>query len=151
MRPVSSGLPDPASHRHDGRSALRRSPRVAAVVRVRLPPEITLKATKSDWLIPAGLIALSLVPAVAGVIRLAQLAGGAAVTPDNGRFFAAPIPVVIHIPVVITYCILGAFQFSPGFRRRHRGWHRARLCGASRVRLGDGVSMAQGLASFREP
>jgi len=84
-----------------------------------------MKSTKSDWLIPGGLIALSLVPAIAGTVRLAQLAGGAAITPENARFFAAPLPVVLHIPAVIVYSILGAFQFSPGFRRRHRSWHRA--------------------------
>lgn len=71
------------------------------------------------------LIGLSLVPAVAGTARLAELAGGAEITAANARFFAAPFPVVLHILVVIPYCILGAFQFAPAFRRRNRGWHRA--------------------------
>jgi len=84
-----------------------------------------MKLTKSDWLIPAGLIALSLVPAIAGSVRLTHLAEGAAITPENARFFAAPMPVVLHIPAAIVYSIVGAFQFSKGFRRRHRGWHRA--------------------------
>lgn len=78
---------------------------------------------RSDWLVPALLILLSLVPAVAGTVRLAQLAGGAE-TAANARFFAQPIPVVLHIFAVIPYSILGAFQFSPGFRRRRRDWHR---------------------------
>lgn len=84
-----------------------------------------MSSTKSDWLIPGALVALSMVPAVAGTVRLAQLAGGADITPENARFFAAPLPVVLHIPAVIVYSIMGAFQFSPGFRRRQRGWHRA--------------------------
>jgi uncharacterized membrane protein len=84
-----------------------------------------MKSTRSDWLIPGALIALSIVPAIAGVVRLAQLAGGANITPENARFFAAPLPVVLHIPAAILYGILGAFQFSPGLRRRRRGWHRA--------------------------
>jgi uncharacterized membrane protein len=84
-----------------------------------------VKSTRSDWLIPGGLVALSLVPAIAGTVRLAQLAGGAEITPENARFFAAPLPVVLHIPAVVVYSILGAFHFSPGFRRRHRSWHRA--------------------------
>ena len=84
-----------------------------------------MKSTKSDWLIPASLIALSLVPAIAGSARLAQLAGGGAITPANARFFAQPLPVVLHIISVIPYSILGALQFSPGFRRRRRDWHRA--------------------------
>src|SRR5687767_12720234 len=78
----------------------------------------------SEWRVPALLILLSLVPAVAGTARLAQMASGAE-TADNARFFAQPIPVVLHILVVIPYSIIGAFQFSPGFRRRNRPWHRA--------------------------
>jgi uncharacterized membrane protein len=84
-----------------------------------------MKSTKSDWLIPGGLVALSLVPAAAGVVRLTQLASGATVTPDNARFFAMPLPVVVHITAVIVYSIVGAFQFSPRIRRRHHAWHRA--------------------------
>ena len=83
-----------------------------------------MNSTKSDWLVPVALIALSLVPAIAGTVRLAELAGGAPVTAENARFFAAPLPVVLHIPAVIVYTMLGAFQFAPGFRRRHRAWHR---------------------------
>ena len=78
---------------------------------------------RSDWMIPASLIALSLVPAIAGTVRLAQLVTGAE-TAQNARFFAQPIPVVLHIFAVIPYSMLGALQFSPGFRRRNRPWHR---------------------------
>jgi uncharacterized membrane protein len=84
----------------------------------------TTTSRRSDWLVPALLILLSLVPAVAGTARLAQLASGAE-TAENARFFAQPIPVVLHILVVIPYSIVGAFQFSRGFRRRNRPWHRA--------------------------
>jgi uncharacterized membrane protein len=84
-----------------------------------------MKSSKSDWLIPASLIALSLVPAMAGTARVAELAGGAEITPDNSRFLAMPVPVLIHILGAIPYSILGAFQFSPGFRRRKRKWHRS--------------------------
>ena len=83
-----------------------------------------MKRTRSDWLIPAALIALSLVPALAGTARVVQLGAGAEVTPENARFFASPLPVLMHIPAAILYSILGAFQFSRGFRRRHRQWHR---------------------------
>jgi uncharacterized membrane protein len=84
-----------------------------------------MKSTRADWLVPSGLITLSLVPALAGTIRLMQLASGAAVTPENARFFAMPLPVMLHVPSVIVYCMLGALQFSPGFRHTHRAWHRA--------------------------
>jgi uncharacterized membrane protein len=79
---------------------------------------------RADWLVPTLLLLLSLVPAIAGTARLAQLANGAQ-TPESARFFAQPIPVVLHILVVIPYTMAGAFQFSPGFRRRNRPWHRA--------------------------
>lgn len=84
-----------------------------------------MHANRSDRRIVAALIALSLVPAVAGTARLAQLASGATVTPENARFFASPLPVALHILAVVPFSLLGALQFAPGFRKRHRGWHRA--------------------------
>lgn len=84
-----------------------------------------MKSTKSDWLIPASLVVLSLVPALAGIVRLTQLTGGAPITTENVRFFNAPLPVMLHIPAAIVFSIVGAFQFSASFRRRYRRWHRA--------------------------
>jgi len=94
----------------------------------------TTTSRRSDLLVPGLLILLSLVPAIAGTARLAQLASGAKVTTANARFFAQPLPVVLHILSVIPYSMAGAFQFSRGFRRRNRPWHRAAgkvlaLCG----------------------
>ncbi|MRH43317.1 DUF2306 domain-containing protein [Aquibacillus halophilus] len=91
------------------------------------------KAVSSKWLIVA-LLVLSAVPIAAGAFRLTELAGGAEITPDNARFFASPLPVVLHIISASVFSILGAFQFSTGFRRRRPGWHRAAgrllvLCG----------------------
>jgi hypothetical protein len=87
-------------------------------------PKTAAKKPRADWPIIVGLIMLTLVPAVAGSVRLATLAAGASVTPDNARFFASPVPVIVHIISVTLFCILGAFQFAPGFRRRHPVWHR---------------------------
>lgn len=83
-----------------------------------------MPAPTSRWRVPAALIALSLIPAIAGIARLVQLGARASVTPENARFFASPIPVVLHIPFALLFALLGAFQFSPDFRRRHRAWHR---------------------------
>ena len=80
---------------------------------------------RSDWLIPAGLILLSIVPAIFGVVRVLQIASGAPVTPANARFLNAPVPITVHILAVVPYSIVGAFQFAPRFRRQHRAWHRA--------------------------
>lgn len=84
----------------------------------------TFAARAAEWLIPAGLIILSIVPALAGAARLVELGGAAPVTASNARFFAAPLPVVLHILSVVIYSLLGAFQFAPGFRRRNARWHR---------------------------
>ncbi|WP_433360670.1 DUF2306 domain-containing protein [Actinoplanes sp. CA-142083] len=80
--------------------------------------------SRRSWLIPTGLIALTLIPAAGGAIRLGSLASGGPVTSDNERFFAMPVPVVLHIVAALVYCVLGAFQFAPRFRRRHLRWHR---------------------------
>lgn len=82
------------------------------------------RGMKRGWLLPTGLILLSLVPVLAGVLRLTELTTGAEVTPANARFFATPAPVVVHIVGASVYCLLGAFQFVPGIRRRHPRWHR---------------------------
>jgi hypothetical protein len=82
------------------------------------------RSSRADRLIPTSLIVLTAVPFTAGVVRLMGLARGADITPDNARFFASPWPVVIHIVAVSLYCLVGAFQFAPGYRRRKPTWHR---------------------------
>lgn len=82
------------------------------------------KARSAGWIV-AGLLLLSAVPLAAGAFRLTELAGGAEVTPANARFFASPLPVILHILGAGVYATLGAFQFAPSFRRRWPGWHRA--------------------------
>ncbi|MFD1146690.1 DUF2306 domain-containing protein [Saccharothrix hoggarensis] len=77
-----------------------------------------------EWLIPTALITLTAIPMAGGALRLAELAGGE-VTADNARFFAAPLPVVVHILAAVAYCLVGAFQFAPGFRGRRPARHRA--------------------------
>lgn len=81
-------------------------------------------SAKSAWLVPTLLITLAAVPVLAGAVRMAELTSGAEVTPENARFFAAPVPVLLHIVGATLFCVLGAFQFVPGLRRRGRGWHR---------------------------
>jgi uncharacterized membrane protein len=83
-----------------------------------------MRSNRSGWLVPTALVALSLVPAVAGTIRVTELATGAAVTPETARFHAVPLPLVLHILTAVPFSILGAFQFAPALRRRRRGWHR---------------------------
>jgi uncharacterized membrane protein len=75
------------------------------------------------WLV-LGLILLSAIPLAGGAFRLNQLASGAEITPDNARFFASPLPVVLHIVGAIVYALLGAFQFVSRLWQRGVGWHR---------------------------
>lgn len=96
------------------------------------------RSATADWLIPASLVFLSLVPVIAGAVRLNGLAGGAEITPENARFFADPLPVVLHIVGATVYCLVGAFQFSPAVRRKHPGWHRM----AGRVLIPAGLVAA---------
>jgi uncharacterized membrane protein len=84
----------------------------------------TSSSTRADWLVPTALIVLSFIPFAAGAVRVVELASGAEITPENARFVAVPLPVVLHILSASLFCILGAFQFAPGFRRRRPGWHR---------------------------
>lgn len=79
---------------------------------------------QSSWWVPVGLVLLSLVPALAGAARFAEIAGATKVTPENARFLAAPIPILLHIGSVLPFSVLGAFQIAPAFRRRHPRWHR---------------------------
>jgi uncharacterized membrane protein len=96
------------------------------------------RVNRAEWLIPAALIILSAVPVVAGAARIAELNGGAEITPENARFFAFPLPVVVHILSASLYSVLGAFQFLPSFRRRRPNWHRT----AGRILVPCGLAVA---------
>lgn len=85
-------------------------------------PAALNRRRRSPWLAPAGLVLLSLIPILAGGVRLSELTGGADITPQNARFFASPIPVATHIVSVTVFSLLGAFQFVPSLRLR--SWHR---------------------------
>ncbi|WP_036335435.1 DUF2306 domain-containing protein, partial [Modestobacter caceresii] len=98
----------------------------------------TSSASRRQWWVAAGLVLLSLVPVLAGAVRVAELAGDPAVTAANARFVASPGPVVAHIVSATLYSLLGAFQFVPHIRRRRPGWHRA----AGRVLVPAGLVAA---------
>ncbi|MEU7781132.1 DUF2306 domain-containing protein [Micromonospora parva] len=92
--------------------------------------------TMREWRLPAALILLGLIPMLAGAGRLTELGTGPQVTPENARFVADPLPVVLHIVGAVVYTVLGAFQFVPRLRR-HR-WHRR----AGRVLVPCGLTVA---------
>lgn len=113
------------------------------MTRTITPPLARPRARRSrEWLIPTSLLLLSAVPVLAGALRLTSLASGGDVTPDNVRFFALPLPVILHILGATTYLVLGAFQFVPSLRQRHPRYHRL----AGRVLIPAGlVGAASGL------
>jgi uncharacterized membrane protein YozB (DUF420 family) len=84
----------------------------------------TKKLTKADWKVPGLLLLLSLVPTLGGIARLTNLSAHGPVTPEHARFVAAPVPIIIHVICATLYSLLGAFQFSKGFRVRWPGLHR---------------------------
>jgi uncharacterized membrane protein len=100
--------------------------------------ERRVPSRKREWGVPVALILLCAIPLAAGAVRLVTLAVGAEITPENARFFAAPLPVVLHIVAAAAYIVLGAFQFVPGFRRRKPGWHRR----VGRLLVGSGLVAA---------
>lgn len=77
------------------------------------------------WLLLTSLLLLLAVPMVAGLFRLFSLASQPAITAENARFVENPLPVVVHILAVLVYGVLGAFQVTPGIRKRHLSWHKA--------------------------
>jgi uncharacterized membrane protein len=107
-------------------------------VTINAPVRTTTRSTRSIGWVPFALVALVLVPAIAGSLRLVELAGGPHVLPANPRISTSPAPVVVHIVCAVAYAILGACQFSVALRRRRPGWHRV----AGRVLIVLGLAVA---------
>ncbi len=87
---------------------------------------------KREWLVPAVLIALGVIPVGAGMLRLGQLATGSVAAQDV-RFIESPTPIILHIVGSTLFAVLGALQFSPALRRSR--WHRV----AGRIALPSGA------------
>lgn len=109
-------------------------------------PRRMTQSSKPVWLLPLSLVLLTLIPVVAGSLRVAQLVTSAAVTPDNARFFHSPTPVVFHILCASAFCLLGALQLTAAIRRRWPHWHRRAgrvlaACGATAGATGSWMSL----------
>src|SRR5215472_6212959 len=73
--------------------------------RVSVSPRKRKRAiTRADWLVPAGLILLTAIPALGGVLGLVGFATGAALTPDDTQFRTLPLPIVLHIVSALPFC-----------------------------------------------
>jgi uncharacterized membrane protein len=92
----------------------------------------------SSWRVPAALVTLTIIPLIAGSLRLLEIAGGPQLLPTNPRIDASPVPLVLHVVAAAVYAVVGAFQFPARLRRGHRAWHRR----AGRVLVGAGLVVA---------
>jgi uncharacterized membrane protein YozB (DUF420 family) len=79
---------------------------------------------RSGWRVAVGLILLSAIPLIAGVLRLVQLAGGPELFPADPRFNVFPVALLVHIAGSAVFAFVGALQFVRRFRRRPSRWHR---------------------------
>lgn len=99
------------------------SPRAGGGI-VQVPSSQARTRDSAGWPVPAALIALLIIPMVAGTLRVLEVAGGPQVLPDNPRISDSPAPLIIHVAAAGVFALLGAFQFAARMRRRHRTWHR---------------------------
>ena len=95
-------------------------------------------AAGAGWGVPAALIVLSLIPVIAGSLRVLEIAGGPQLLPVNPRIDAVPTPVVLHIIAAAFYAVLGSLQFSTRLRRHRPNWHRK----SGRLLVGAGMVVA---------
>ena len=74
---------------------------------------------RSGGLAITGLLILSALPVIGGVLRLGEVSSGT----DIALPWTSIVAIVAHIVAMTVFTVLGAFQFSPALRIR-RGWHR---------------------------
>ena len=79
---------------------------------------------KSEWVVLGVILVYSFIPVVGGLIRVLELAGGPQIAPENPRALLAPTPIILHILSSFLFCIVGAVQFLPSFRRQRPIAHR---------------------------
>jgi uncharacterized membrane protein len=83
-----------------------------------------------------GLMLLSAVPLIAGLLRIFDVTTGALALDGHARFAADPLPAVLHVLGGTAFATLGVFQFVPSMR--WWSWHRR----VGRILAGLGVSAA---------
>ena len=101
-----------------------------------MPHAPSRQRSTNAWLAITGLLLLSALPIIGGVVRLSEVPAVA-----GSRPLASSVAAVAHIVAMTVYCLLGVFQFSPALRGRRR-WHRT----AGRVLIPVGFVAALGAA-----
>lgn len=81
--------------------------------------------SRPEKILFVALVVYSLIPALGGLFRILELAGGPALgLPENPRALTAPVIIGLHILSSAVFCIAGAVQFLPSLRRHSAGAHR---------------------------
>lgn len=109
-----------------------------STTRTAAPGLVAPRRRVPTWRVPLVLVALSLIPVIAGSVRLKDLSTGSSHMPPDAHHPDLPVALIVHIVSATAYSLLGAFQFSAGLRRRRLGWHRA----AGRVLVPMGLALA---------
>ncbi|WP_107846195.1 DUF2306 domain-containing protein [Litoreibacter ponti] len=81
--------------------------------------------TRREWALLTFILIYSFIPTFGGLLRVAELAGGLSVIPENLRASLQPLPILLHILGSFVFCLFGALQFLPTLRANHPGLHRA--------------------------
>ena len=92
------------------------------------------------WPAPVGLIILTLVPILAGILRVTEIASNPVATPDNARFLVHPVAIYPHAGGGALSLLLGALQFCQPLRLRSPRWHH--VAGHVSVAAGLGAALA---------
>ncbi|MEO9904140.1 DUF2306 domain-containing protein [Nisaea sp.] len=82
------------------------------------------KLNRQEWALLLIILVYSFIPAVGGLFRIFEFAGGPAIAPGNPRALASPAPIILHILSSSLFLLLGAVQFLPGIRRHSPAIHR---------------------------
>lgn len=98
--------------------------------------------SRPEWALLVFIMVYSFIPAIGGLIRVLELAGGPVFGPANPRALSAPFPIAIHIMTSSVFLVLGALQFLPSIRHHRLSSHR--LIGRAVVIAGS-ISAASGL------
>jgi hypothetical protein len=98
--------------------------------------------SRTEWALLVFIMVYSFIPAIGGLMRVLELAGGPVIGPANTRALSDPFPIATHIMASSVFLVLGALQFLPSLRRHHRSSHR--VIGRAVVTAG-GMSAVSGL------
>ncbi len=100
----------------------------------------TVRPTRSNrsigW-VPYPLIAIVVVPAIAGTLRLVELAGGPHMLPVNPRITASPVPVIVRVLVGLGLAVAFSALWMTAFYPRIPGGELGHV-----FRLAFGTGMA---------